>query len=175
MVGGVDGLGLKVSETGARSWTLRFALDGRRFDMDLGGYPDVPLADAQAAARDAKAKVRVGVNLTTTARETRSAQAAKRAATKTFAECSAVFIKAEAPGWKNAKHAAQWAATLATYADPVIGSLLVQDVTSTHVHAILDPIWVSKHETATRVRSRVENALDWAIARGYRQGPNPAR
>ena len=61
------------------------------------------------------------------------------------------------------------------HADPVIGSLLVQDVTSTHVHAILDPIWVSKHETATRVRSRVENALDWAIARGYRQGPNPAR
>lgn len=175
MVGGVDGLGLKVAETGARSWILRFALDGRRFDMGLGGFPDVPLADARAAARDAKAKVRLGVNPITAAQEMRSAEAAKRAATKTFAECSAAFIKAKAPGWKNAKHAAQWAATLGTYADPVVGSLLVQDVTSTHVHTILDPIWVSKHETATRVRSRIENVLDWAIARGYRQGPNPAR
>ena len=142
--------------------------------MGLGGFPDVTLAEARVSAREARAQLRQGVSPIQAARSARSAELAQRAASKTFAECAATFIKAEAPGWKNAKHAAQWGSTLETYAFPTIGALLVQDVTPTHVHDVLEPIWVEKHQTATRVRCRIENVLDWAIARGYRTGPNPA-
>jgi integrase len=174
-VGGVNGLFLNVSDTGARSWLLKFTLDGRRPEMGLGPFPDVPLADARTAARDARKLIRQGINPIEAARAERSEAAAKRAATKTFAQCAHAFIKGQEPGWRNAKHAAQWRSTLETYAYPVIGELLVQDIRPAHVHEVLAPIWLTKHETATRVRSRVENVLDYAISRQYREGPNPAR
>jgi len=143
--------------------------------MGLGGYPDVTLAGARDSAREARAKIAGGVDPIADARATRSALAASLATAWTFSECSAAFIKAKSPEWANAKHAAQWPSTLATYADPVIGRLLVKDVDTPHILAILEPIWLTKTETAARVRSRVENVLDWAIARGYRSQPNPAR
>ena len=122
MVGGVAGLGLQVgSSRNARSWLLRYMLDGRRRDKGLGGYPEVSLAEARAAARVAKAGVRQGHDPIAEARAARSAAEADRAASKTFAECAAAYITAQEPGWRNLKHGAQWRATLATYAYPVIG------------------------------------------------------
>src|SRR5262249_27863068 len=76
---------------------------------------------------------------------------------------------------KNAKHAAQWEATLATYAEPVIGALSVQAVDISLVLKVIEPLWTTKPETASRVRGRIESILDWATAREYRQGENPAR
>ena len=98
----------------------------------------------------------------------------------TFKQCAERFIEAHRAGWKNPKHAAQWSATLATYAYPVIGDLPVRKIGSNGdgtdlIMKILEPIWYTKKETASRVRGRVESVLDWAKARGYRDGDNPAR
>jgi integrase len=104
-----------------------------------------------------------------------SAAAAERSLLQTFAKTAEAYIAQHETSWKNAKHAAQWTATLQTYAYPVLGSMLVRDITAAHVIKVIEPIWASKTETATRVRSRIELVLDFATARGLRQGPNPAR
>jgi integrase len=174
-VGGVTGLRLQVSPSGARSWVLRVSIGGKPSERGLGGFPDVTLAGAREAARAARAKIAAGINPIREAKEARSALAAAVASAWTFDQCSSAYIRAKSPGWSNAKHAAQWTATLGTYASPKIGRLLVRDVTMHHVRDVLEPIWLTKNETATRVRARIENVLDWATVRGYRDGPNPAR
>lgn len=174
-VGGVPGLALQVLPTGGRSWVLRLTVAGKRRDMGLGGYPAVPLKDARDAAREARAKVKAGTDPIEESRAARSALQAQRAAALTFDQCAAKFIKAHAPSWSNPKHAQQWGNTLQTYASPIIGPLLVRDVELSHVLAALEPIWTAKPETASRVRGRIEAVLDWAGARGYREGLNPAR
>jgi integrase len=100
---------------------------------------------------------------------------ASQLASLTFEQCASRYIAAKAPEWKNVKHAAQWTSTLQTYAFPVIGGLLVQDVELPQIKAVLDPIWVAKTETASRLRGRIESVLDWATVNGYRTGLNPAR
>jgi integrase len=86
-----------------------------------------------------------------------------------------MYIAGYRAGWRNPKHASQWQATLATYAEPVIGGLSVQAVDTALVLKVLEPIWTVKPETAGRVRGRIESILDWAKVRGYRTGENPAR
>ena len=93
----------------------------------------------------------------------------------TFKEAAENYITAHEKGWKNAKHGAQWSSTLKTYAYPIIGSIGVAEVETAHVMRILEPIWATKTETASRVRGRIESVLDWATVRGYRKGDNPAR
>jgi integrase len=175
-VGGVDGLYLQAAKGGiGRSWVLVYSINGRRREHGLGSYPEVGLADAREATRVARALVRQGIDPIDNRKAARSALAATQAASKTFDECAAAYIKSQEPGWRNLKHGAQWRTTLATYASPIIGSLLVQDIAAAHVKEVLEDIWITKHETATRVRSRIENVLDYSIACGYRDGPNPAR
>ena len=174
-VGGVAGLQLQVTTTGARSWVLRTLVGGKRRDMGLGGYPTVTLAGAREKARKARDEIRAGVDPIEAGKAARSALAAATAAQKTFKQCALAFIDAKAPEFKNAKHLAQWTATLETYAFPVMGSILVRDVGLPHVLEVLNPIWTTKTETATRVRGRIEAVLDWATASGYRRGENPAR
>jgi integrase len=93
----------------------------------------------------------------------------------TFEQAARSYIAAHESGWRNAKHAQQWRNTLASYANPKIGSLMVRNVELVHVLAVLEPIWTEKTETATRLRGRIEQVLDWATARGHRDGLNPAR
>ena len=93
----------------------------------------------------------------------------------TFKECAEAYIKAHRAGWRNDKHAAQWEATLATYAAPVIGALPVQSIDTSFVMKVIEPLWATRPETASRLRGRVEAVLAWAAARGYRTGENPAR
>ena len=100
---------------------------------------------------------------------------AAQAKAVTFEQAARAYIAAHEAGWRNAKHAQQWRNTLETYAYPVIGALMVRDVELAHVLAVLEPIWRDKTETATRLRGRIELVLDWATARGYRDGLNPAR
>ena len=104
-----------------------------------------------------------------------AAQAAEKAKALTFKECAESYIEAHKAGWKNVKHAAQWTATLETYAYPIIGKLQVQDIETAHIEKILRPIWNDKTETASRVRGRIEKVLDRAKALGLRSGDNPAR
>jgi integrase len=174
-VGRVPGLALQVAPGGSRSWILRVRVAGRRRDMGLGSYPGVTLANAHALASAAREKVRAGVDPIDEAKAKRSASAAARLAAQTFEECAAKFIAAKSSEWKNAKHAAQWSATLATYAYPLIGRLLVSDIDLPQVLAVLEPIWKTKTETATRLRGRMEAVLDWATVKKYRTGLNPAR
>lgn len=174
-VGGVAGLALQVTPQGARSWILRVMVGGKRREMGLGGFPDVTLAGAKEAARAARAKIKEGIDPIEEAKAKRSALYAARAAAMTFSEAAAAYIAAMEAEWTNDKHAQQWRNTLETYAAPVIGKVLVRDVELSHVVRVLEPIWLSKTETAQRVRGRIENVLDWARVRGYRTGENPAR
>jgi integrase len=143
--------------------------------MGLGGFPAVTLAGARDAARVARAKVRQGIDPIEDARANQSALRASLAAAVSFEECAGRYVEAHAASWKNAKSSQQWRNTLATYAFPVMGSLLVRDVGMAHVLDVLEPIWHTKTETATRLRGRIESVLDWATVRGYRDGLNPAR
>lgn len=174
-VGGVAGLALQVKPSGARSWILRVMVGGKRRELGLGGFPDVTLADAKVKARETRGMIENGKDPIEDSKAKRSALHAARAAAVTFKEASAAFIAVKEPEWRNAKHAQQWRNTLAQYADPVIGNIFVRDVQQTHVLRILEPIWLTKTETATRLRGRIENVLDWARVRGYRDGENPAR
>lgn len=174
-VGGVAGLRLQVSPSGARSWILRTTIGGKRSEKGLGGYPDVSLAGAREASRAVRAQVAAGLNPITEARSARSAQRAAVAAAWTFDECVEGFMGDHSPKWGNAKHAAQWTSTLNTYASPVMGRLMVRDIGLPHVLDVLRPIWQTKTETASRVRARIEAVLDWATTNEYRQGLNPAR
>lgn len=174
-VGGVAGLALQVAGGGARTWILRIAIAGKRRDMGLGGYPDTTLAGAREKAREARAKVEAGVDPILQRKEAKSALRAAAAAAKTFDECVTAYVDAKSAEWRNAKHRQQWSNTLAEYASPVIGKMLVRDVALAHVLKILEPIWTTKTETASRVRQRLEAVLNWATVRGFRSGENPAR
>lgn len=174
-VGGVAGLALQGAPSGSRSWILRIQIAGRRRDMGLGGYPDVTLAGALEAARTARAKAKAGTDPIEDARAARSALAASRLAAKTFRQCATAYVAAHKAAWKNAKHTQQWTNTLETYAYPKMGDMLVRDVGLPQVLGVLEPIWTKKTETATRLRGRIESVLDWATAREYRSGANPAR
>lgn len=174
-VGGVAGLILQVTETGARSWILRATVGGKRRDIGLGGFPDVTLAGAKEAARAARLKIKGGIDPVQDARAQRSALAAARASAMPFTDAAAKYIAAHESGWKNAKHGAQWSATLETYAFPIIGKIVVADIETAHIMRVLEPIWTTKTETASRLRGRIESVLDWATVRGYRKGDNPAR
>ncbi|MEB0057588.1 tyrosine-type recombinase/integrase [Variovorax sp. LG9.2] len=174
-VGGVAGLHLIVSDSGARSWVLRSLIAGKRRDMGLGGFPDVTLAQARERARVAREQIHGGTDPIQARTEARSALVASKAAAKTFNECVTGLIEARASEWKNAKHKQQWQNSLDMHAGPVIGELLVKDVGLAQVLKVLEPIWHTTTETATRVRGRIENVLDWATVRGYRTGDNPAR
>lgn len=175
-VGGVSGLALQVTPAGARSWTLRASIAGRRRDMGLGGYPEVPLAKAREKARESRELIRQGVDPIERQRAAQSALRAAVASALTFMEVAKAYVTTHEPGWKNVKHAQQWRNTLEAYAYPVMGDLLVRDVAKEHVLAALRPIWAEKTETATRLRGRIELVLSYAMQAGYRpEGLNPAR
>ncbi|MDD5365335.1 MAG: integrase arm-type DNA-binding domain-containing protein [Gallionellaceae bacterium] len=174
-VGVVAGLALQVTATGARSWIMRIRIAGKRRDMGLGGYPDVTLAGAREKARQIRDMADQGIDPILERRLKKSALAAELAKSITFSQAAEQFIKDKSPEWKNAKHAAQWSATLEQYAYPVIGKMHVMDIELPHILNILRPIWTTKTETASRLRGRIDNVLDWATVQGYRTGPSPAR
>jgi len=174
-VGGVSGLVLQVSKTGTKSWLLRVLVGGKRREIGLGGYPDVTLAGAREAARVTKEKIRNGIDPVAERQAARSALAAAVASAMNFKQAAEKYIEANEAGWKNPKHAAQWTSTLEKYAYPIIGNLQVAHIETPHVVSVLEPIWNTKTETASRLRGRIESVLDWAKVRGYRNGENPAR
>jgi integrase len=174
-VGGVAGLYLYINDTGARSWVLRSMVGDKRRHMGLGGFPDVPLAQAKEKARKARDDISNGVDPIVQRKVALSALRAQQATEKTFKEAAQGYLDAHSESWKNPKHAAQWANTLETYAYPIMKNLLVRDVAQEHVLAVLEPIWKTKNETASRLRGRIESVLDWSTVRKYRSGENPAR
>ncbi|RKT47018.1 tyrosine-type recombinase/integrase [Thiocapsa rosea] len=174
-VGGVAGLLLQVVPTGARSWILRTKVGEKRREIGLGAFPDVTLAQAREKAREARQAIAEGRDPVAEKAAARSALIAARGLETTFDEAARKFIASKSSEWRNPKHAAQWQATLQKYASPFIGSLQVRDVSLGHITKILEPIWTTKTETASRLRGRIESVLDWATVHGYREGENPAR
>jgi hypothetical protein len=170
-----NGLYLHVGKTGAKSWVMRFMLDGRRHDMGLGNIDTVTLAEAREKARDARKLKAEGIDPLGAKRASRASLRAAAAKSVTFADCADAYIRSHRAGWRNVKHASQWSQTLADYVLPVIGTLPVSVIDTPLVLKALRPIWDTKTETASRVRSRIELVLDWARVSGYRDGENPAR
>jgi integrase len=124
---------------------------------------------------DARRQRHEGIDPIDARRAERVRQRLDAAKAMTFKECAESYIASHKAGWRNEKHAYQWPATLSAYAYPIIGALSVQAVDTSLVLKALEAIWTEKPETASRVRQRIENILDFAKVRGYRDGENPAR
>jgi integrase len=168
------GLYLQVSDRETKAWVYRFMMAGRARKMGLGDFDLVSLKDARKKRDAAYSLVIDGVDPIDERQTRKAAQVAETAKALTFKECAEGYIEAHRAGWKSVKHADQWAATLETYAYPVIGKMQVQMVETAHVMKIIEPIWKEKTETASRVRGRIEKILDRAKALKLRSGENPA-
>ena len=173
------GLYLLVRSADARFWLFRYRRNGHMREMGLGSFADVTLAEAREKAADLHRKVKAGIDplaereARAFAEKVASHQATVRAIT--FADVANRYITAHEAGWRNPKHRQQWRNTLDTYAMPILGPLPVSDVDTGTVMRVLEPIWRDKTETASRLRGRIESVLDYATAREWRAGENPAR
>jgi hypothetical protein len=166
------GLYLLVGRSGSKSWFFRYKIGQKSTDMGLGPVHTVSLADARRRALSCRKQ---RLDRLDPLAERRRAQR-PQLADVTFEWCARQYILAHQAGWKDGgKSADQWARSLAAHVFPMLGRMPVQMIDTSLVMRVLDPIWVAKTETANRVRQRVESILDWATARGYRQGENPAR
>lgn len=169
------GLYLQITKGGVKSWLFRYMRNGRARGMGLGPVHTVSLSNARIKALDVRRQLLAGIDPLDAKRQDQTLAKVGAVKVTTFDECCAAYIDAHSSGWKNAKHADQWRNTLATYASPYFGSLPISDIDTALVMKALEPIWISKTETASRVRGRIESVLDWATARGHRIGENPAR
>lgn len=179
------GLYLQVAKGGSKSWLYRFKVDGRTRWHGLGSARDVTLENARDKAADARRLRRDGADPIEAKRAAKAAARIEAAKAITFGAAAKRFIKANAPGWKNAKHAAQWTMTLLGV-DPNgkpaksdyckrIRDLPISGIDTTLVLRIIEPIWATKTETANRIRGRIEAVIDAAKAKGEFKGENPAR
>ncbi len=169
------GLYLVVGRSGSKSWVFRYRQGEKLHDMGLGPLHTVTLAEARDKALACRKQRLDGVDPIEAKQARKQRQRLEAAKAMNFKQCAEAHIKAHKAGWKNAKHAAQWPSTLATYAYPVFGDLSVQAVDVALVIKAIAPIWQTKSDTASRLRGRIEKVLDWAKASGFRQGENPAR
>jgi integrase len=161
-----------------RSWIFRYERDGVRHDLGLGSLNTLMLPEARERARSLRIKLLDGVDPAAERRQQRTerlAQQAERARAQTFRWCFEQCLAAHEDGWRNAEHRRQWQTSIETYALPLLGNLPVDEITTSHVVKVLEPIWKEKPETASRVRGRIEKVLGWATVRGFRSGDNPAR
>ena len=172
-----DGLGLylQVGPSGTKSWLFRYMLNGRAREMGLGAVHTVTLAEAREKAAASRKLLLEGIDPIEARRKERIALQIMSARAVTFRQCAERYIESQRAGWRNEKHAKQWTATLTKYAYSQLGDLPVAAVDVDLVLRVLEPIWRAKPETAARVRGRIEATLDWATARGLRDGDNPAR
>lgn len=190
-VGGVAGLLLQIrpptqpAAAMPRSWILRMRIGGQRQPVGLGSYPQVSLAEARDQAKKLSAEAKSGVNLVAKKRAQRSSMIAAATKNKTFKECAEAYMEAHASDYTNDKHRKQWASTLESYAYPVLGRILVSDISMRHVLDVLmqdtkhrngdkGKLWHIKAETAKRLLDRIRTVLDYATVNEFRSGNNPA-
>lgn len=180
-VGGVAGLVLQVGRdesgraTASRCWILRTHIGGKRRSVGLGPYPEVSLKDARQKAAYLKEKVRQGIDPVAVRREARAALLGAQARRMTFEQAARAKYKAVEPTLKNKRSRDRWIRGLELYAFPILGSMEVADVELPHVLKVLQPIWQSKTETATRVRQSMDQTFIWSIVSKHRENPSPAR
>ena len=160
-----DGLYLKVRKSGSKAYVFISKRHGREKEIGLGGFNDISLA----AVRDKADELRKSLNEGEPLKGTMET----KLTTHTFKHCMEYFLESKQQGWTNAKHREQWHNTLNTYAKPLHNKLLTE-ITTPDVFEILQPIWLTKNETASRLRGRIEAVLDYGRAMGWREGENPA-
>lgn len=170
-----DGLGLylQVAAGGSKSWIFRYMLSGTPRKMGLGSVHTVSLKMAREKAQECRLKLLDADDPIERRKAERLAKLSASTTTITFRDAADRYIGTQRSGWKNLKHANQWKATLEAYVYPTFGDLAVSDVDVGLVLTALESIWTAKPESASRVRGRIESVLDWATARGYRQGDKP--
>lgn len=190
-VGGVAGLLLQIrtsDDTGSvisKSWVLRVRIGGNRIVTGLGPYPEVSVAEARIAAKKLTTEVRNGVNPLARRRAEKSALLAASSKQKTFQQCAVAYMEAHASDYSNEKHRKQWVSTLESYAYPVIGKMIVADISMRNILDVLlqdtahrngskGKMWYTKTETAKRLLDRIRTILDYATVNEYRSGTNPA-
>ena len=140
----------------AKSWIYRYMLHGKAREMGLGSFNAINLQQAREKALDCRRLRSEGIDPIEARKSARQQSALQAAKATTFKRAAAEYIASHKAGWRNAKHAAQWSATLATYAEPIIGDLSVQSIDTGLVVKVLEPIWTTKPETASRLRGRIE-------------------
>ena len=168
---------LQVARSGTKSWLFRYKspVTAKQREMGLGSLNLVSLAAARDIAVECRRQVLSGLDPLEERGRIKRARHLEQARSITFQQAAELCIASKKPEWKNAKHAQQWSNTLNAYAYPVFGDLSISDLDTDLVLKAIEPIWISKAETASRVRQRIETVWDWARARKYVEGDNPAR
>lgn len=166
-------LWLQITKTGAKSWLFRYMIAGKAKNMGLGPTHTVSLVEARDKALQCRKMLLDGIDPAVEKKERMGR--INSAIAKTFDQCAKDYIDTHRHGWKNEKHADQWANTITTYASPVFGKMPVAEVDTDSVMKALLPIWTTKTETASRLRGRIESVLGWATTSKFRAGDNPAR
>jgi len=170
-----DNCYLQITGENGRSWIFRYERDGRARHVGLGPVALVSLAEARAKALAYRKLLLDGGDPLTSKRQAQQARLLATVATQTFRQCGDAYVAAHEAGWRNPQSCAQWRQSLSAFVYPVIGELSVAAIDTGLILRVLEPIWTSKPETASRTRGRIESILDWAKARGFRTGENPAR
>ena len=174
-VGGVSGLLLQATPSGAKTWLLRTMVGTKRRAIGLGGFPGVSLAEARRKAQEYKNKIVEGIDPVEERKAARRSLIAAQLSTMTFADATREFMKMKSKEFRDPRQAGQWEGSLDIHAMPHIGKVPVRDIELPHMKAVLDPIWETKTETANRIRGRIEKILGWCAVHGYRSNENPAR
>jgi integrase len=181
----LDGRRGKDGELPTASWVYRYMLHGKARMMGLGPFPAIKLADARKAAAEARTLKAKGQDPLSVKDAERVERIARVARAITFKQVAGEYLRSNQVKWTNAKHAAQWTATLETYAYPLIGTSIVGDIDTAAVLKVLRqdvvvkdkspvPLWEARPETASRLRGRIETILDYARVKNLRIGDNPA-
>lgn len=163
-----DGLFLEINGKGAASWILRVQNNGKRQDIGLGSAKSVSLKNARDAAFATRQKIAQGIDPVAERKQ-------ERQVIPTFRKAAELVHEEHEKAWKNGKHQNQWITTLKTYAFPKMGDLPVSEIEGPLIRDVLAPIWLTKPETARRVRQRIGTVLDWSYARGFRTTEAPMR
>ena len=172
----VKGLLLQITDSGAKSWVLRYELHGRERMMGLGSASDFNLKEARERARAARQLLADGVDPLATKQAAKAAAKLAAARKLSFKQAALQYFNHYESKWTSPSHREAFLGTLNAYAFPVLGDMDVATIDTPDIHRVLDPIWKTKSVTADRVRSRVEQVIDFAIVRGHRPpGTNPAR
>lgn len=163
-----DGLMLVIGSGGAARWKLRTTIAGKRRDVGVGSLKVLSLADARAKAAELRRQIALGLDPIAERKKVADP-------IPSFKEAAGLVHEEQKASWKNGKHQDQWINTLTTYAFPKLGKRLVSEIEGPLIREVLLPIWLSKPETARRVRQRIAAVLDWSYAKGYRPTEAPLR
>jgi integrase len=167
------GLYLQVARGGSKSWIFRFMLHGRAREMGLGSAIDKSLAQAREDAQRCRELLLNDVDPISHRNDQRQKAIEAVRKIRTFRDCAIEYHATHSTGWRNPKHGKQWIDSLAAYAFPMLGDKDVNDVGKLDILTVLEPIWLTRHETASRIRQRIKAILDWASARDFRTTQDP--